>query len=151
MGELKGPALQAFEEHLFICPKCQQRVTQMDFFLSMLQAAFSNPVPADAGTEGSGLAQSRSEKRRELREACARLVFVRVLKMTAATESVVALLVNESSSGAAILARTHIPEGCNVLVRMASFRGVGVVRYCVENNSVYHLGVEFQPNPAAGS
>ncbi len=59
MGKLKGPVLQAFEEHLFICPKCQQRVTGMDFFLSMLRAAFFNPVPADAGAEGSGLAQSR--------------------------------------------------------------------------------------------
>ena len=149
MGKLKGPALQAFEEHLFICPKCQQGVTQMDFFLSMLQAAFSNPVPADAGTEGSGRARSRSEKRRDLRDACARLVSVRVLETTAATEPVVALLVNKSASGAAILARTHVPKGRNVLVRMAAFSKVGAVRYCVENGSLFQMGVEFQPNPAA--
>ena len=151
MDKLKGAALQAFEEHLFICQKCQQRVTRMDFFLSMLRAAFSNPAPADAGTEGSGQAQSRSEKRRELRETCSRLVSVRALETAAATELVVALLVNRSSSGAAILARTHVPRGRDVLVRMASFRKVGAVRYCVENGSLYQMGVEFQPNPAAGS
>jgi hypothetical protein len=149
MGKLKGPALQAFEEHLFICAKCQQRMTRMDFFISMLRAAFSELASPDAGTEGPGLAQSRSEKRRELRDACSRLVSVRVLETTAATESVVALLVNKSSSGAAILARTHVPEGRNVLVRMGSFRDVGEVRYCVENGSLYQIGVEFQPNPAA--
>jgi len=55
MGMLEGPGLQAFEEHLFICAKCQQSVTRMDSFISLLCAAFSNPVPpdADAGTAGS--------------------------------------------------------------------------------------------------
>ena len=143
MGKLKGSALQAFEEHLFICPKCRRRVTRMDFFLSMLRAASSNPVPANAETEGPGLAQSRSEKRGELRDACSRLVSVRVLETIGATESAVALLVNKSSSGAGILSPTQVPEGSDVLVRMPSSRHVGLVRYSVKKGSMWLMGIKF--------
>jgi anti-sigma factor RsiW len=148
MGEIKGPDLQAFEEHLFICSECRQRVTRMDFFLSMLRAASSNPVPANAGTEGPGLAEFRSERRRELRDTCSRLLSIRVLETTAATESTVALLVNKSSSGAGILAATQVSAGSDVLVRMPSSRNVGLVLYSVKQGSMWRMGITFQPNPA---
>ena len=147
MGELKGADLQAFEEHLFICPMCRQRVTRMDFFLSMLRAASSNPLPVDGGTEGPGLPQSRFERRTELRGACSRLLSIRALETTGATESTVALLVNKSSSGAAILAPIRVLEGSDVLVRMPSSRNVGSVRYSVKKGSMWLVGVKFQPNP----
>ena len=145
MGMLTGTELQAFEEHLFICPGCRQQVEMMDRFIAMLRVAHSNlAVLAAAGTSGAGIAQSTPERRSELREDCSQLVSVRILGGSSPTKPIAGLLVSKSSSGAGILALTQIPEGSSVLVRMSSFRSVGVVRYCVNFGSTCQIGVAFE-------
>jgi hypothetical protein len=150
MGRLNGADLQAFEEHLFICPTCRQRVERMDRFLSVLRMALSNQTGlAAAATSETWIAHSTPERQSELREDCSQLVSVWILGGSFPTGSIAGLLVSKSSSGAGIMALTQIPEGSSVLVRMPSFRSAGVVRYCVDNGSTCHIDVEFEPGPGS--
>src|ERR1051325_4894793 len=48
-GMLAEPLLAETEEHLLICPECQERLVQADEFAVLFRQAVQEPAPARAG------------------------------------------------------------------------------------------------------
>lgn len=46
MRKLEEPLLSEFEDHYLVCPRCQERVREMDAYLAAAQKALSRPQPA---------------------------------------------------------------------------------------------------------
>jgi hypothetical protein len=150
MGRLAGSGLQEFETHLFVCQGCRERVVQTDVFLKLLRKAFTNTRPPMKGAKDSEPREAETERRRQLREVCSKLVAVRIRGAAKSETPTVGLLVDKSPSGVGIYANSPMEHGVLVSIRTSAIRYHGVVRYCAAHGSMFHLGVEFSGEAGAG-
>lgn len=147
MGMLAGLSLRAFEKHLFICRECRTRVEDTDLFLAMLRQAFDSLEDHSGTATRSELASVGAEKRKKIRNACQRIVALRLIGDSPPFKSVVGLLVDESESGMGIYANASLPIGHRVLVWTPAARHCGVISYCVKEKNLFRLGVTYQDDP----
>lgn len=85
------------------------------------------------------------EKRGEQRLLCAELVQVTYRDQLGRLLRRVANLEDISTSGLCLASEIGIPEGTSVSVHHGIGQFCGIVRYCVDSDLGFLLGVEFEP------